>query len=410
MKITKINYPYKDSWDIKKNYLTFDLEGIDNTFANALRRIMLTDIKYIGFKTRPYEESEINVVINETSMDNQKLTHRIGLVPIHIQYPEQFDIHDYQFYIDKKNTGNDIIEVTSKDFKIKKISHNKELTTKEVEAFFPSNPITDEFMFICYLLPDKTGTGEKGGKLHFTAKASIKTAREDAKYNIAQTSFINKQDPVLVEKGWKEYYDEHKEEATKAVLEKRYRLTDAYRHFHVDEYGHPNKFEFNIESYTSIRPLVVLYKAFEILSTKLVTLNNNLKTGNYNEVDVYPSETDMNAFDILINNETYTVAALLQSYIWKYFGEMKDLVTFIGFVKPHPLKDNVLLRIALKEEQNNKDNVVKVIDKTIEQLLKYVQLGMKQLVKQSDVSSYLKGVDKKALKEEHVETDDEDDE
>ena len=126
MKISKPNYPYKDAWDVKKNYMTFDLEGVDNTFANAIRRIILTDIKYISFKTRPYQESEIKIVINETTMDNQKLTHRIGLVPLHIEYPEQFDINDYQFYVDKKNTGNDIMEVTSQDIKIKKLSHNKE--------------------------------------------------------------------------------------------------------------------------------------------------------------------------------------------------------------------------------------------------------------------------------------------
>lgn len=407
MKISKFNYPYKDSWDVKKNYLTFDLEGVDNTFANALRRIMLTDIKYIGFKTRPYEESDINVVVNETTMDNQKLTHRIGLVPMHIEYPEEFDVHDYQFYIDKKNTGNDIIEVTSKDFKIKKLSHNKELSTKEIESFFPPNSLTKEYMFICYLLPDKTGTGEKGGKVHFTAKASIKTSRTDAKYNVAQTSFINKQDPDLVENGWKEYYEEHKDEATKTALEKRYRLTDAYRHFHIDEYGHPNKFEFFIESYVSLRPLVILYKSFEILSAKLITFNNNLKKGNYSEVDVYPSETDMNAFDILINNETYTLAALIQSYVTRYFVQMKDLVTFIGFVKPHPLRNTVLLRIAMKEEQNNKDNVIKVVDKTIEQLLKLIQTGMKQLIKQTEVSNYLKGINKKTVKENNISDDEE---
>lgn len=407
MKISKITYPYKDAWDVKKNYMTFELEGVDNTIANAIRRIILSDIKYIGFKTRPYQESDVNVVVNETTMDNQKLTHRIGLVPIHIEYPEQFDVNDYQFYIDKKNTGNDIIEITSKDFKIKKLSHNKDLSIQETKSFFPPNPLTGEYVFICYLLPDKTGSGDKGGKLHFTAKASLRPARVDAKTSIAQTSFVNKQNPELVEEKWKEYYEQHKESGeSKVILDKRFRTTDAKRHFYTDEYGHPNKFIFFIESFVSIRPMVILYNSIDILISKLITLNNNIKTGNYSEVDIFPSETDMNAFDVLINAETYTIAALLQSYITLYYVEMKDLVSFIGFSKIHPLKDNILLRIALKEEQNTKDNVVKVLDKTIDNLIKILQAGLKQVAKNTDVSRYLKGQTNKPIPE----SDDEEDE
>jgi DNA-directed RNA polymerase subunit L len=410
MKISKINYPYKDSWDVRKNYMTFDLEGVDNTMANAIRRIVLTDIKYVGFKTRPYEESDINMIVNETTMDNQKLTHRIGLIPINIEYPELFDVKDYQFYIDKKNTGNEVIEVTSKDFKIKKLSTDTDLSVKETETFFPSNPLTGEWMFICYLMPDKTGTGEKGGKLHFTGKVSLKTARSDAKYNVAQISFNNKQNSVEVEKAWKEYYNVNKDSGDpKSSLENRFRTTDALRHYYTDEFGHPNKFEFFMESFVVLRPMVILYKALEILLNKLINLDNNLKTANYDKVDVYSSETDMNAFDILINNETYTVAALLQSYILKYFGELKELVTYVGFSKPHPLNDTILLRIALNEGQNNKENVVKVIDKTIEQLTKVIKVGLNQVAKDSDVIKYLKGTSKTLSKSvsDEEESDDE---
>lgn len=409
MKISKPNYPYKDAWDVNKNYMTFDLEGVDNTIANAIRRIILTDIKYISFKTRPYQESEIKIVTNETTMDNQKLTHRIGLVPIHIEYPEQFDVNDYQFYIDKKNTGNDVIEVTSHDFRIKKLSQNKDLSPAETKKFFPPNPLTGEYVFICYLQPDKTGNGDKGGRLHFTARASLKTPRNDAKYNIAQTSFVNKQNPKLVEEKWKEYYEAYKDTGeTKATLEKRYRTTDALRHFYTDDFGHANKFEFFIESYVTMRPMVILYKAVDILISKLMSLSSNIKSGNYAEVDIYPSEVDMNAFDMVINKETYTIAALLQSYVLKLFGESgKDLVTYIGFKKEHPLKDNITIRVALKGEQNSKDNIVKVFDKTIDQLIQTLQAGSKQIAKNSDVSKYLKGEGKKQPDNEN-DDDDED--
>lgn len=388
MYVSNINYPYNAQWDVNNRFMTFDLEDVDNTYANAIRRIILSDIKSIGFKTRPYNESDINVIVNETTMDNQKLTHRIGLVPICITHPENFDFDDYQFYIDKTNTGNDMVEVTSADFKIKKLSKNEVLSSEDTNKFFPPNPITNEHFLICYLTPDKTGTGESGGKLHFTAKASLKMARDDAKFNVAQTSFKNKRDPVKIKEGFKEYIKENPG-ISKELAEKRYDITDADRYFHTDEYGHPNKFEFFIESYNVIPPSVVLYKALNILSTKLKNFINNLKTGNYNAVDIYPSETYMDAFDISIHNETHTLAALLQSYLWFYYCEIKKVVSYVGYIKPHPLQNNILLRIALVEGQNSKENVIKVLDKCVEQLLKVNNKIISEVVKIKEVSTYL---------------------
>lgn len=391
MYISNISYPYKDTWDVNHKYVTFDLENVDNTYANALRRLILTDVKYIGFRTRPYQKCDINVIVNETTMDNQKLTHRVGLIPINILYPEKFNVDDYQFYIEKSNDGHDVIEVTSQDFKIKNLSTNKDLTAKEVKEFFPPDKITGDYYFICYLLPDKTGSGENGGKLHFTAKASLRTAREDAKYNVAQTSFINKKDPVKVAAAWKEYYNKFKNDGdSKSVLENRFNITEAYRNFHQDSHGRPNKFEFFIESYNILPPLVVLHLATQILEQKLKKLSSHIQTSNYNEVDIYPSETDMHSFDILINSETHTIGALLQSYIIQYFMEIKNIVSYVGYTKPHPLKDNILLRIALVEEQNNKSNVVKVVDKAISQLIKMNRSVQADLEKNKIVIDYLK--------------------
>lgn len=389
--LSNFEYPYKDSWDVNKNFMKFEMSGVDNTYANAIRRIIITDIKSVGFKTRPYNESDINVIKNETTMDNQKLTHRIGLVPICIEHPEHFDVDDYQFYINKENNGNDVIEVTSADFQIKQISKNKDLAREEVIKFFPPNKITNEYFFICYLLPDKSGLGSAGGKLHFTAKASVKTARTDAKYNVAHANMTNKIDVTKANKASREYVNEMQQKTgeSKSVLEKRFEINEMARHFYTDEYGHPNHFVFEIESYHVIRPMVVLYTAMNILQQKFQNFVTNLKSGNYNEVDIYPSETDMNAFDIKIQHETYTLSTPIQSYGLKYFGGETGSIVFIGHIKPHPLKDEIVIRISLKEGQNTKENVIGIVEKIVQKLMQLNKTIIDEISKNAEIVKYI---------------------
>lgn len=389
--VTNIKYPFQDSWNKEMNFMTLDLQNVDNTYANAIRRIVLTDLKSIGFKTRPYNESDINFIINETPMDNQKLSHRIGLIPIHVKNPELFDIHDYQFYINKENNSNETIEVTSEDFKIKQLSKNKDLPREEVKKFFPPNPLTNEYVFICYLLPVKSGSDESGGKIYFTARTSLKTAREDAKYNIAQCSFKNKEDPTKVEEAFLKYFeDEHQINGeSMEVLRNRFNITEAQRYFSVDDWGYPNSFEFEVEAYNTIKPIVCFYKAMEILGNKLTNFINNIKANNTEKVEIKNSETDMSAFDIIIQKETYTLVALLQSHILRNYVEHKNLVKFVGFIKPHPLKNNVVLRVALEDGQHNLDNLRKLLDKATNELIKLNNDVMNNIQKQKHVMEYL---------------------
>ena len=43
--------------------LTFTLSGVDVSFANAIRRVILSEIPIIVFKTMPYEQNKSNITI-----------------------------------------------------------------------------------------------------------------------------------------------------------------------------------------------------------------------------------------------------------------------------------------------------------------------------------------------------------
>ena len=53
--------------------LTFTLSGINVSLANALRRVILSDIKTIVFKTSPYEENKCTIISNTSRFHNENI-------------------------------------------------------------------------------------------------------------------------------------------------------------------------------------------------------------------------------------------------------------------------------------------------------------------------------------------------
>ena len=51
--------------------LTFTLNGVNVSLANAIRRTILSDIKTVVFKTSPYEENKSNILVNTTRFNNE---------------------------------------------------------------------------------------------------------------------------------------------------------------------------------------------------------------------------------------------------------------------------------------------------------------------------------------------------
>ena len=61
-----------------KGILTFKLEGINVSLANALRRTIISDIDTVVIKTFPHSENKANIMINTTRLTMRFLNN--GLV------------------------------------------------------------------------------------------------------------------------------------------------------------------------------------------------------------------------------------------------------------------------------------------------------------------------------------------
>ena len=59
--------------------------GFDKSLVNAVRRILLTDIPTVGFNlTENGDNNDLIMVINNSSLHNEMLLHRISFMPLYL--------------------------------------------------------------------------------------------------------------------------------------------------------------------------------------------------------------------------------------------------------------------------------------------------------------------------------------
>ena len=176
---------------LNKIQASFRFTNTDVTTANTLRRTILTHTSSVGFRTEPYEKSDVEISINTTPLVNEMLAHRIGMIPICAD-PKTFDTSLYEFHLDKENVTKEIIDVSASDFRVFKKSVTNPLDDPvEVDAkiFFPPDPITGDTVLITRLRPQWNPTA-KNERLKLKAKASISNGKENIRWSpVCQVSY-----------------------------------------------------------------------------------------------------------------------------------------------------------------------------------------------------------------------------
>merc|ERR1711937_1035393 len=83
--VVKLQSPSVKDGIENKGVLTFTLENCNLSVANAIRRVLLSDIETIVFDTN---NTSINIVENTTRFHNEILKQRLGCIPVHIKDKE----------------------------------------------------------------------------------------------------------------------------------------------------------------------------------------------------------------------------------------------------------------------------------------------------------------------------------
>lgn len=321
------NYHY----DPKPGRYTFEIHDQDIAVINAIRRVILTDIEIPGIICN--DDTSVQIISSKSALHNEILSHRIGLLPICMSEDEIESYEDgtLELELNVKNEGTTMINVTTADIKGKWA--DKDLTKKQLESMFPSNPITKSHILITRLRTNEN--------LHFKASVVKKSARYHSAFSpVSLANFFYMQDP--------------------AKAAKANNILDKERSYYTNKYGDANAVEFQIEPINPlIGPKYLVSKALEIIISKLNNLILNITSediGN-NGVKLTQFQDLKSTWEFSINDEDDTLGNLIQSHVHnKYirtdatFDGIK--CEYIGYICPHPLKTELIIRLTLEEQTN----------------------------------------------------------
>ena len=105
----------------KPNEITFDIQGsfeigLDKSIINSLRRVLLSSIPTVAFRTK-INQSDLMIQKNNTSLHNEFISDRIGLIPLYINPLNYQKPYLFHLQVESKPT-EPLTTVTAEDFEI----------------------------------------------------------------------------------------------------------------------------------------------------------------------------------------------------------------------------------------------------------------------------------------------------
>ena len=367
--------------------LTFTLENCDVSVANALRRIIVSDVNQYVFRTFPHSENRAEFTVNTTRLHNEILKQRLGCIPIHHLHTVDGFANEYKNYVvevDVKNETDTIRYVTTEDFKVKKAKAIEKksgdadddvvyqyLPEATVRKIFPPDAISGEYIEFARLLPNLSSSNSNNGEaLAFTCTLEISNAKFDGMYNVAHTCAYNcTPDAKEIDKQWRAKEKLMREGLESSSLpagsieevvenaKKNWELLDAARIFV------PNSFDFIIETVGVYTNVQLVTKACDIMIKKCEKLLADIEHAASAESDTNATTTTTtieyahelttmkNSFRINLIGEDYTLGKVIENYIFSnYYNKSDGIVSFCGFKKPHPHALDSYIIVSFKEE------------------------------------------------------------
>lgn len=329
----------------ENGFLKFTLLDCNMSIANALRRIIVSNIPTFVFRTYPYSENKAEISHNTTRFHNEIIKQRLSCIPIHIDDMD-FPYKDYIVEVDVKNDTDSILYVTTKDFKIKNIKTEVYSDESAVRAIFPPSSLTGDYIEFARLQP-KLSENIDGERITLRCGLDIGMASQDGAFNVISTcAYECTPDVAKANEVWSE-----KEAAMKKSDMKDTEIEFGKKNWFLLEakrYYQPNSYDFIIESVGVFDNSEIVIKACEIMISKCEKFLYDLEHG---KVSIVPSETTLkNGFDITLVNEDYTLGKVIEFYLYQQNFIADKTLSFCGFRKPHPHATDSIIRVAFHNE------------------------------------------------------------
>jgi DNA-directed RNA polymerase subunit L len=354
--------------------LRFRLTPTHVSYANTLRRTMITEVETVAFRADILEDGstgDVKILKNSTPMSNEMLAHRIGLIPLFIQKPLDWVAEKVIFKCNVTNDSGEPRDVTASDIEVFEDRGSEEEPLRiENRKLFRADPLTrtaanpNGDTCLIAVLKGRV-SGQEPETLSFVAKATLGTGRQNARYMpvTSRCSYgytldddADRRKEFFVR--WLRSYKKTEpaeldaDAEKKAAFEREFETMEVQRCYKVDEAGEPYSFDFAVESVSVLDPVYVVGRALSILQTKLLRFAS-IDSGDLpSELRITPAEARMKGFDFLFTGEDHTLGNLLQTWMEQNLLDSGD-ITFAGYKVPHPLRDEMLLRVGVEDGKDS---------------------------------------------------------
>lgn len=321
----------------------FVIRDVDLCVVNSIRRAIMTQVPSAAMTT-----STINILKNTSSLHNEFMAHRISLIPLGFDANalRSFDPKAWKFQIKVKNSGNAVIDVTSRDFIVTDGTGSR-VSQAVRDAIFPPSPVTGDHILIACLRPSSLEDGN-GEELSIEATAVLGRGEEHARFSLVSRCFFrNKIDQEMADEAFAQSVETSDKEEDVARLRRQFDALEAHRHFKKNLYGDPSEFVFTIDSETRVQPTYLFFKAIVTLIEKVTRVSKAALATDASVVEVDACGNIADFHSITVHREDHTLGNLVQGMLYRKW--IRDggasVVSYIGYYQPHPLEPNIVFKV-----------------------------------------------------------------
>ena len=364
--------------DVPENkVLKFKLKNLDVSFANSIRRVILSEIPCIVLDSLDKEnvdDQNITIYHNNSIFNNEIVKQRLSCIPVCKTDIEDFEYQNYIVECDVKNNTEEKMIVTTEDFKIKNKISGEYLDKEDVQKIFKKNPLTNQFIDIIQLQPNFNDNNFE--KLKFECGFKIGIAKENGSYNVASMSvYSNTLDNEEIKKVW-----EKMEEKLPQNKEERELAYNDFINLDAQRITKPNSFDFKVQSIGIYSNYELVILACEVMIQKFEKFINNLEKDD--QLIKKNNELMENAYNITLNNEDYTFGKVLENMSYLQFYIQKQKINYISMKKNHPHDNYSILMISYKNDNTTNEEIItdmKDISKLCIDVYQNIKSNMKKL-------------------------------
>ena len=376
--------------------------GFDKSLANAIRRVLLTDIPTVGFNLSPDgENNDLKMTVNNSSLHNEMLLHRIALMPLYINPINYMKNHLFMCKV-KHDSVEPFKFITMNDIEIyplksgfqERIDHyfddsydmspedervlKEQLSVVNIENYDLEKPLSQkkkdeiyrpyEFRgnnHYCLVTELKTtNTEDTYQEIQFYGSPSVGFGYQDAKFqSVSQATYSFKIDENMVNEVLKDKISrEDVSEDERESYEKKFRLRESERYFYRDNNGEANSYQFSVKSAHHFDSETLLKMSIDILIQKCENLKLEFIQFLKEETSRVSIDNDKEyIYRYEVEEESHTLGNLIQSHMMRYSVNDDSIINLIGYKKPHPLEDKIVFIVSMNKSHklSSADEVIK---------------------------------------------------